>query len=111
MRICVTTSRRSPSSSRKAAELLFEPRWQERARGGRMIVVADTSPLLHPGRIGRLDLLPAVVGGVTVPRTVWSELIQLDADVTWNCAGSACTIRDRPHRGFSSGADLSWEIK
>ena len=32
-----------------------------------MIVVADTSPLLHLARIGRLDL---------VPRTVWSELIQ-----------------------------------
>jgi predicted nucleic acid-binding protein len=41
-----------------------------------MIVVADTSPPLHLGRIGRLDLLPAVVGRVTVPRTVWSELIQ-----------------------------------
>jgi hypothetical protein len=41
-----------------------------------MIVVADTSPPLHLGRIGRLDLLPAVVGRVTVPRTVWIELIQ-----------------------------------
>jgi len=41
-----------------------------------MIVVADTSPPLHLGRIGRLDLLPAVVGRVTIPRTVWSELIQ-----------------------------------
>jgi predicted nucleic acid-binding protein len=41
-----------------------------------MIVVADTSPPLHLRRIGRLDLLPAVVGRVTVPRTVWSELIE-----------------------------------
>jgi predicted nucleic acid-binding protein len=41
-----------------------------------MIVVADTSPPLHLGRIGRLDLLPAVVGRVTIPRTVWSELVQ-----------------------------------
>jgi predicted nucleic acid-binding protein len=40
-----------------------------------MIVVADTSPPLHLARIGRLDLLPAVVGRVTVPRTVWSELV------------------------------------
>ena len=40
-----------------------------------MIVVADTSPPLHLGRIGRLDLLPAVVGRVTVPRTVWGELV------------------------------------
>jgi hypothetical protein len=42
-----------------------------------MIVVADTSPPLHLGRIGRLDLLPAVVGRVTVPRTVWGELVQV----------------------------------
>jgi uncharacterized protein len=40
-----------------------------------MIVVADTSPLLHLARIGRLDLLPAVVGRVTVPRSVWGELV------------------------------------
>ncbi|MBN1918274.1 MAG: DUF3368 domain-containing protein, partial [Verrucomicrobia bacterium] len=40
-----------------------------------MIVVADTSPPLHLGRIGRLDLLPAVVGRVTVPHTVWGELV------------------------------------
>jgi predicted nucleic acid-binding protein len=39
-----------------------------------MIVVADTSPPLHLGRIGRLDLIFAVVGRVTVPRTVWNEL-------------------------------------
>jgi predicted nucleic acid-binding protein len=41
-----------------------------------MIVVADTSPPLHLGRIGRLALLPAVVGRVTIPRTVWAELVQ-----------------------------------
>jgi predicted nucleic acid-binding protein len=41
-----------------------------------MIVVADTSPPLHLARIRRLDLLPAVVGRVTVPRTVWRELVQ-----------------------------------
>jgi predicted nucleic acid-binding protein len=41
-----------------------------------MIVVADTSPVLHLGRIGRLDLLPTVVERVTVPRTVWGELVQ-----------------------------------
>lgn len=40
-----------------------------------MIVVADTSPLLHLGRIGRLYLVPAVVGRVTVPRSVWGELV------------------------------------
>jgi len=41
-----------------------------------MIVVADTSPVLHLARIGRLDLIPAVFGNVIVPRAVWSELIQ-----------------------------------
>lgn len=41
-----------------------------------MIVVADTSPPVHLARIGRLDLLPAVVGRVTVPRAVWGELVQ-----------------------------------
>ncbi len=41
-----------------------------------MIVVADTSPLLHLARIGRLSLVEAALGPVLVPRTVWSELIQ-----------------------------------
>jgi len=40
-----------------------------------MIVVADTSPLLHLARIGRLELVPAVAGRVTIPRTVWAELV------------------------------------
>lgn len=43
-----------------------------------MIVVADTSPVLHLARIGRLDLIPAAVGRVVVPRTVWSELVHPD---------------------------------
>jgi len=49
-----------------------------------MIVVADTSPPLHLGRIGRLDLLPIVVGRVTIPRTVWNELVHPEtrADVS-----------------------------
>lgn len=41
-----------------------------------MIVVADTSPLLHLARIGRLELVASALGPVVVPRTVWSELIQ-----------------------------------
>jgi uncharacterized protein len=40
-----------------------------------MIVVADTSPPLHLARIGQLDLIPAVVGRVTMPRAVWAELV------------------------------------
>ncbi len=42
-----------------------------------MIVVADTSPPLHLARIRRLDLVPAVVGRVTIPQTVWGELVQV----------------------------------
>jgi len=34
-----------------------------------MIVVADTSPVLHLARIGRLELIPAIVGRVVVPQT------------------------------------------
>jgi len=41
-----------------------------------MIVVVDTSPPLHLGRIGRLALLPDVLGRVVMPRTVWEELVQ-----------------------------------
>jgi predicted nucleic acid-binding protein len=41
-----------------------------------MIVVADTSPPLHLARIGRLDLIPAVVGRVLIPNTVWGELVK-----------------------------------
>lgn len=41
-----------------------------------MIIVADTSPLLHLARIGRLELVGAALGQVLVPRTVWSELIR-----------------------------------
>lgn len=41
-----------------------------------MIVVADTSPPLHLARIGRLELIPAVVGRVTIPRAVWGELVR-----------------------------------
>lgn len=40
-----------------------------------MIVVADTSPVLHLARIGRLELIPFVAGRVIVPRTVWKELV------------------------------------
>lgn len=40
------------------------------------MVVADTSPLLHLARIGRLSLVEASLGPVMVPLTVWSELIQ-----------------------------------
>ena len=40
-----------------------------------MIVVADTSPILHLARIGQLDLVRVVAGAVLVPQTVWGELL------------------------------------
>lgn len=39
----------------------------------RMIVVAHTCPPRHLARIGRLDLIPAVVGRVLVGQTVWGR--------------------------------------
>jgi hypothetical protein len=44
------------------------------APGRRLIIVADTSPLLHLARIGELDLVVGVVGEVIAPRAVWDEL-------------------------------------
>jgi predicted nucleic acid-binding protein len=41
-----------------------------------MIIVADTSPPLHLGRVRRHDRQPAAVARVTIPRTVWRELVQ-----------------------------------
>jgi predicted nucleic acid-binding protein len=41
-----------------------------------MIVVADTSPLLHLARIGRLSIVHQALGPVIVPRTVWCELVE-----------------------------------
>lgn len=40
-----------------------------------MIVVSDTTPLLHLARAGLLHLVPGVHGEVRVPRTVWRELV------------------------------------
>lgn len=42
-----------------------------------MIVVADTSPILHLARVGHLNLVRATFGSVIIPRAVWSELVQL----------------------------------
>lgn len=65
-----------------------------------MIVVADTSPPLHLARIGRLDLIPAVVGRVLVPRTVWEELVQagtrLDVVAALESAAWLEVVQDPP---------------
>ncbi len=42
----------------------------------RVVVVADSSPLIYLSRIGILDLLAAVFGDVVVPRAVWNELVE-----------------------------------
>ena len=40
-----------------------------------MIVVADSSPLIAMGRIGRLEILHAVFGQLLVPDAVWHPTI------------------------------------
>ena len=39
-----------------------------------MLIVCDTSPLLHLARLGLLDLLPRLYGQILAPVTVWAEL-------------------------------------
>jgi hypothetical protein len=51
------------------------------------VVIADTSPFVHLDRIGRLWILPAVLGYVTTPASVAAELDQ---------AGCAVTLRSLP---------------
>ncbi|MBA3708471.1 MAG: DUF3368 domain-containing protein [Planctomycetes bacterium] len=38
------------------------------------MVIADASPFVHLARVGRLDLLPAVFGRVTVPLIIATEV-------------------------------------
>jgi uncharacterized protein len=40
-----------------------------------VVVVADTSPLIHLSRVGVLDLLNVLFGEVVVPRAVWAEVV------------------------------------
>ena len=47
-----------------------------------MIVVADTSPLLHLARIGWLDLIPAVVGRALPHCHKTSPLINVHSEPT-----------------------------
>ena len=39
-----------------------------------MIVVADTTPLVHLSRIGRVDLIPRLFEVGLIPRAVWLEV-------------------------------------
>jgi predicted nucleic acid-binding protein len=45
-----------------------------------MIVVADSSPLIAMGRIGRLEILHAVFGQLLVPDAVWREVVEAAAE-------------------------------
>lgn len=40
-----------------------------------MIVVSNSSPLITLAQIGRLDLLPALYGSITIPREVHQEVV------------------------------------
>jgi len=39
------------------------------------LIVADSSPLIHLSRIGRLELLRKVYGTILIPRGVWEEVV------------------------------------
>lgn len=56
-----------------------------------MIVVADTTPLVHLSRIGRLDLIALLFREVLIPRAVWSEVGGSEAGAQWvvELAGAA----------------------
>ena len=41
-----------------------------------MIIVADSSPLIALGRIGRLDLLHSIFGKLLIPEAVWREVVE-----------------------------------
>jgi uncharacterized protein len=45
-----------------------------------MNVVSNTSPLIGLARIGRLDLLKALYGALTIPEAVWQEVVVAGAD-------------------------------
>ena len=60
-----------------------------------MIVVADTSPMLHLSRIGRLELIPSVLGRVIIPKTVWAELTHPGTDQTVLATLEAASWLDR----------------
>ena len=45
-----------------------------------MIVVADSSPLIAMGRIGRLEILHALFAELLVPNAVWQEVVEAAAD-------------------------------
>jgi predicted nucleic acid-binding protein len=40
-----------------------------------MSIVSNASPLINLARIGKLDLLPRLYGGLTVPEAVWREVV------------------------------------
>jgi len=54
-----------------------------------MTVVADASPLIALARIGRLDLLRTVFGGLLLPDAVWGEVVAAGLDK----AGSATVMQ------------------
>ena len=39
------------------------------------MIVADSSPLIHLSKIGRLELLRKVYGTILIPRGVWEEVV------------------------------------
>ena len=40
-----------------------------------MTVVSNTSPIINLAFVGLLDLLPQLYGEITIPQTVWDEIV------------------------------------
>ena len=43
----------------------------------RVIVIADSSPLIYLSRVGALDVLRLLYGEVVVPAVVWAEVVEM----------------------------------
>ena len=50
------------------------------AREARLLVVADSSPLIYLSRVGALDVLASAFGEVLVPAIVWEEVVAARPD-------------------------------
>lgn len=60
--------------------------------------VVDSSPLISLGKIGRLDLLPALAGEVVVPGAVAAEVRRISDEASAFLAGAAAAVRTvKPH--------------
>ena len=79
-----------------------------------MIVIADASPLIALGRVGRLDLLQSIFGELAIPDAVWHEVVEADpakpgskeiATATWIRKLQVRDLHARVDQRSAMGAD------